>query len=235
MRAVVYIATSKEKYLTMAVNSATSLRATGYDGHIRIITCFEAPTIFNSVYRIHPQEGWQSRSIKTRLPHFCKDLDQALYVDCDTKILRPIDDVWKLLTHPICMAGHPFELSRKCRTVGEFCERFPGKESTYTLNVCEPDMTFWNAGVMLFKPNAARDVFNRWYAEWLKFRAHDQSAFCRAVAESPGIVGTLPLEYNYPYPGYTTIIYHGYWDWEGKKQFITPDSSVTSEPALVEV
>lgn len=231
MRAVVYIVTGDTKvdYMAMAVNSATSLRATGYTGHIRIITCFDAPPLFNSVYRIHPEGGWQSRSIKTRLPYFCKDLDQALYVDCDTKILRPIDDVWSLLTHPICMARHPFNKDRKCRTVGEFSERFPGRESTYTQSVCGPEFPFWNAGVVLFHPSGARDTFTRWHAEWLKFRACDQTAFCRAVSESQGIVGDLPMEYNYPYPGYSTIIYHGYWDWEGKKQFIESSCAAVVE------
>ncbi len=213
MNGIVYIAMREPKYLEMAMKSARSLRAQGCRDFVRLVTDLKvddgrAP-LFDEV--VFTDDGkWRGRGVKTRLPTFARDLDRCLFLDCDTEMVRPIDEIWATEGH-LSLAVHPDDrfLKRVNRLTHFF--RLYGREMRETLGMVNPMSTpYYNSGVILFDAVGA-SVLEGWHEEWSKYGKIDQLALVRLLAKTKAGVTELPLKFNSPTLLEDTVVHHYYW------------------------
>jgi len=132
-----------------------------------------------------------SRSLKTML-NMCSQFSKTLYLDCDTLVVKPIDDIWNYLQD----ATFSF---RKDRTpTVERCDHAYPDERNYTVELLGRDAVQYNGGIFMWHAGHAADyLFNRWHEEWTKFKHIDQLSLARAVASVKPTVCEYPDVYNH--------------------------------------
>jgi hypothetical protein len=200
-RGIIYIAIS-DKYRKMAVNSAQSVER-NYIG--------ECPRIM--ILSNYPRELKLSKYIygcPIKLPAYSPDIataylktklhkfspfDETLYLDCDTKAVADISDVWKYCGDNISVA-HAFNPLKE--DFDYRCNR-EAVETHRCLSVFG-DFTQYNTGVFLFnKSKDTNSIFDAWRKQWHEFRYHENMAFNRLVSYGM-TVNQLPAIYNNFYP-----------------------------------
>ena len=198
-KGVLYLAMGAS-YTRLATDSARTLRLHGYDGPIRVIT--DAPS--NDLVDLECETlvvgslpgGFASRFHKTQLYRW--SFDRTLFLDADTIVISPIDEVWEQLAgHDIAMAPdmHPNVGDVLARSVNDPTRRAPEYQLMRDLGLVE--RRYYNSGVMLFDQNGRMSrTFGRWHQEWNRFGGEDQLALVRALAVTGARVSTLDSAWN---------------------------------------
>jgi hypothetical protein len=192
-RGVLYLAVG-DAYAQLARQSIQSLRNAGYRGRISVLA--DRP-LGRADVEVIGVTADASRTIKTRL-HAYSPFELTLYLDCDTLILWPIDDIWNALgdaTIAFARDVHP--------TVGEAVAYAPIEkrgtpiEHRLTLQACGPTAPNFNGGVSLWRRSSQSDQFwEAWHAEWKRFGGVDQFALVRTIARLRAMIATLSPRFN---------------------------------------
>ncbi len=113
----------------------------------------DVPESYNNVLR--------SRDIKTRVRNLIDG--DFFYIDTDTIITAPIDDIDRLEVKNIAMVPdlHRLQLKDNIWDVNRV-------KMIYGMNVTDSKTTFFNAGVAYVRDNAmTRDFYAKWHENWL--------------------------------------------------------------------
>jgi lipopolysaccharide biosynthesis glycosyltransferase len=203
---IVYIALGID-YLNMALDSMQSIFDTysifGEFPNFRIFTDIELPLdnlVVNAPGFIeyintdeYPDKSIATAYLKTQLYNL-SPFDKTLYLDCDTKIVGDISDIWSCADDFIAVA--PAFNPIKENT---FYSDPETKHTQYCLSVIG-DFLQYNTGVFLFQKCASTQIeFDVWKMQWEEYRHHENMAFTRMVAMGMP-VKELPHEYNSFYP-----------------------------------
>ncbi len=166
-------------YVVMAINAARSLRVSGTDAHLKLITNLpirrilrQDHAVFDSVEAIDCETD-TNRWIKTSIVHRAEG-DRNAFLDCDIEVLAPLNPVLSLLENfDVAARNLPFET--KANVVLE-----TGR------NILDLSMSEVNTGVVFFKRNAgAIDLFDRWHRNFLEGgHPRDQPSFLKALLEA---------------------------------------------------
>ena len=205
-RGVVYVVTGEPRFYRQCKQSISSLRSQGYKGPVLVLA--ERP---RRLVPLVAGTGAEVRDVRERrrsafsLSRRLKsDLYRhspfvhTLYLDVDTKILRPIDGIWGHLRRS------PVALCRDVdRTLAEVLRHnvlnggYSLEEALYTRRLCGLSTSQLNSGVMLFRrgPQSQR-LFDAWGREWERFQGRDQLALMRALALTGVTVSVLEPRYN---------------------------------------
>lgn len=203
-RGVVYCAVQSQVYLEAALISALVLRQVEPELPIVLLSDLDALPVgalepFNITVKLIdpvaagcPEQGWQSRWVKTHLPHWT-DFEETLYLDADILPLQAITPIWAMLEQGM-MAVAIDEMP----TLAD-CDHVDAQEKAYTLQQCSPDASQFNGGVLLWRrcPETGA-LFDTWQQEWGRFQKHDQLAFVRALQLQGIPIVQLPWSYNFP-------------------------------------
>lgn len=207
---VVYVVTStpRDIYLEQAYVSMLSLRHNSPDTRICLLTDTKTAETFTG-FRAKIAEmadelkiidldqtinGMQrSRMLKTSVrKHFAGDL---LFVDCDTLIMRPLNDIDKIdYDLAACIDSHANFADNPYRSL---C-MIHGKMLDWPIE-CED--TYYNSGVILARDTpSVHDFYDRWHANWLKGRDAgvymDQPSFAKSNYELSHPVKRLDDRWN---------------------------------------
>jgi hypothetical protein len=136
-----------------------------------------------------------ARSVKTQLNKYKpKQWTQALYLDVDTVIQKPLDRIWGPLDR-----GWDMVLCRdETAATANFCRLKHYPELRHTVEFLgTPDVTQYAGGVVAWNANKQTSQFWRtWHAEWEKYSRRDQGALTRTLAQVPLKVWTLEYQAN---------------------------------------
>src|SRR6185295_17196373 len=171
-----YVAAGAPKYLQEAKISATSLRAVDPTAHITLITDKPIDGVLFDEVVIQPVAftAWRA-GVSYRTKHIYNDspYEKTLYLDTDTYIYEPCQDLFGLLDHfDVCMAAAPADMHEP------FIDGKP-------LTACFP----YNAGVIAFKKNDRNEfLFRTWHERYdkklregtIRAKESDQAAFMEA-------------------------------------------------------
>jgi len=196
---VLYLALG-ELYTKLATDSARTLRLHGYDGPVRVVTDVPSHDLVDleceTLVVGSLPGGFASRFHKTQLYRW--SFERTLFLDADTIIISPIEEVWELLRgHDLAMAPdmHPYVSDVISRSVNDPNRRAPEYQLMSELGL--NDRRYYNSGVMLFDQNGRMSrMFHRWHQEWNRFGGEDQLALVRAIAATGTRVSTLDSAWN---------------------------------------
>lgn len=181
-----------------AIPSIESLRKSGYNGPIRVITDFDFwPDNLNiEIIKVSIEENrndsFANRYFKTKMYDFTFD-GYTLYLDCDTIIERPIDSFWEL-DEPLAMAIDAGITSDNATLSPDI----NAEEIREIRNLQLHNSPFFNSGVILFSQNEQnKRLFNTWHKEWLRYKTIDQLALLRALSQENVIPYILESRYNF--------------------------------------
>jgi hypothetical protein len=223
-RGVIYVAVGDSSYRRMAADSIASLLCSGYRGPIAVV-CDDPSAIdpgprtgwaadVRTILVPPPRDGgrFDSRAVKTQLHRHCP-FDQALYLDCDTLIVWPIDAIWGLLDArgggadvALAIDHHP-TLARALEAAPRERRGSPQEWELTRRSVADAATTpFFNGGVLLWRRSTASDrFFDCWHEQWRAFASIDQFALARAWARTTTPL-TLPWFYNAPSRGMRNVV-----------------------------
>jgi hypothetical protein len=227
-RGIVYIVTGSRKYYSELKKSVDSLLKQGYNGSIRIVAenaSHISAYRFNrqiEIYNVPKNKETSfsfSRKLKTQLYDY-SPFAETLYLDTDTEILKPIDDIWNYLNDSnFVLATDILETLEEVSLKGNYLI----DDVVKTRTVCPPDSKHFNAGVILFRRcGETKNLFEHWTNEWSIFRDRDQLALIRAIFHSRIKVRTLPNLYNAWYfnsQNISEVVVYHYWQ---SKKPVTP-------------
>jgi hypothetical protein len=202
---VVYCATNNPLYLKAAITSAIALHK--LNRYIPVTIFFDdgfKPGLHLTqqlryykinLVRITLLGGeYRSREAKTTLS-LITPYENTLYLDADVFPVKPIPEICGFLE------GHDVAMVRDQKpTLGE-CNHIDPAEIAFTLTRegITPNSIQYNGGVILWRKNAATDLFfEQWHKEWSIFQKHDQAAQIRAIAKTGISIAEMPVEYNTP-------------------------------------
>lgn len=204
---VVYCATNNPLYLKAAITSAIALHKLNRD--IPITIFFDdrlKPGLFLTqqlryykinLVRIALLGGeYRSREAKTNLG-LITPYENTLYLDADIFPVNPVPEIWNFL------GENDIAMVRDLNPTLAECDHVAPSEIAFTLTRegITPNSIQYNTGVMLWRKNAATDLFfEQWNKEWLIFQKHDQVAQIRAIAKTGISITKMPVEYNTPPP-----------------------------------
>lgn len=202
---VLYCATGpKTASLFHVIFSAASLRE-HYDGPITLVTDLPdsstgepCAALDIDVRRVSLDcDGpYRSRYLKTQLAQLTP-YDRTLFLDADTLIMRPIDE---LFTYDLALA-----LDAR-QTIGDSVEFLTAgnidgaisDELQATLSHCDADFPHYNSGVIAWRTCEENDqLFSAWHHQWRQFGTRDQAALARALRTTKTPTTTLSKENNY--------------------------------------
>lgn len=179
-RGFVYAATGAG-YVDLAVASARSLRAQTPDAEIDLFTDVECGAdVFTRVVRL--EDPWRRSKIDAMIR---SRFERTVFLDCDTYVLLPLDDVFDLLDRfDLALAHDPWRAH---------------PENSIFWNVALPNVfPQFNSGVIAFTDRpAVRDLFRRWRQVVLEEdHKRDQRSLRELLWASDLRLATLPPEYN---------------------------------------
>lgn len=215
MRGVIYCACGDEDQIRKLFLSITSLRRF-FDGPVKVLTdldrdYFETFADFNidvEVKQINMVSPYASRLIKTQVGLF-SNFSESLFIDTDTVILKPIDDIWEI-TDGIAMAIEQETIAAAIQRVKT--PRLMRDVATVT-NLCELEQPYFNSGVIVWKDSEeTRFFFRTWFSEWLLFQSEDQWPLVRTITKTGIKPDILDRKYNClgRISEKDTVILHGY-------------------------
>ena len=166
-------------YVVMAANAALSVRRSGVQAAIKLITNFpigrvrlEEADLFDSI-QVVDIEVESNRWIKTNIIDYV-DGDQNVFLDCDLEVRASLAPILDLLdTFDIMARNLPFETSKKFLLDNG-------------AQIKDLSLSEINTGVVLFsKSEGAHEVFRAWHKNFLAMgQWRDQPAFLKALLES---------------------------------------------------
>ncbi|MDY6803998.1 MAG: hypothetical protein SXA11_09360 [Cyanobacteriota bacterium] len=197
----IYVA-SGEKFITEAIDSATSLRKFMPEAEITLITDNEAELkhkCFNQVVylstdlvAVAPTHRGYYQKIKglSASPY-----EKTLFVDTDTQFA---DSVWELFSllkdYDFAIASAPYKAKIPSMSLIEFKQKYQQKNYLPALNT----------GVICYqKSSKVRQLFQEWEQIFVNNAPgngeyySDQTVFCQALAKSQVRPMILPTEYNF--------------------------------------
>lgn len=192
-RGIIYFV-SGEDYIKEANNSAKSVKSMLPDIPIAIFTDgkgkdFIDDKLFDKIITSTSGTGHKTARIESLLN---SPFDKTLFLDSDTELLEPVNELFELLDNFDLAAAHAPKRS------GRLMDN-PGLE-------CFPEC---NTGVLLYrKSEKISEFFNSWINIYNEFRvenisSQDQPSFRKALYSSTIRFYILPPEYNlrtiYPY------------------------------------
>ncbi len=237
-KAVIYIATGGLNYIELTKKSIASLRARAYRGTIIVVT--DQPASFELLKKDTrltielaelPIPGkYASRFAKTSLNQYAA-ADINLYLDADTLVLRPIDEIWSYVSNAdLALALEPSLDPVKDQAI-RHSSAFSVEEAALVSGLEFKDPRYFNSGVLLWKKGEASDAFFKaWHEEWLRFQKVDQPSLVRALRAVDIQVQTLPPKFNHTPKTTDTepIVIEHYWESireTGEVQPISPSGS----------
>lgn len=223
---IVYMAWG-DKALKAIKKSLSTLRHLGYSYPVAVVGDFWREENWtqgggcNIPCSIDPFDVSKARNFQFRAgrvkPRLCDltPFDYNLYIDADTKFIKPICKGFELL--------NDYDLVATEETLS-LNDLYNKKLAGWELNLLERETTiielggdgdqkFINSGVLFFrKNNKTLKLFADWYNEWMRFQEWDeQLALMRAIYNNKDLkVKRLPVEWNSPHLKEETIIFHNY-------------------------
>jgi lipopolysaccharide biosynthesis glycosyltransferase len=184
-RGVLYIA-FKDKFVRQAILSATSLRAASPNLHISLFSDVDPKASCFDHFRSIAITGWRCKV--DYLPQ--SPYERTIYLDSDTRVVFPIDDVFDTLDRFDLAACQDF--ARKRRTMAANVP--PYAEIPYGL----PEH---NGGVIAYRRSEATEAFFQdWQKLYYEYReatlGQDQPSFRIALWRNDLRILTLPPEFN---------------------------------------
>ena len=207
---VVYLALGA-LYRDFTILSIQWLRRFGYSGPIRVVTDlpdWPVDRLGCEIVNVPSlDQGVPTRHYKTRLDIY--GYDTTLYLDADTLPVSSIDDIWQEASFAdVCMTRDRHlniqdlvDERAKSKKVWQgwtpSSQEQREKEFRYMAELRLMLVPYFNAGVMLFRRNAATArLFEVWHEEWSRFRNEDQLALVRAIDKTGIRVHTLDSSWN---------------------------------------
>lgn len=118
------------------------------------------------------------------------DYDRVLYLDADTRIHGDVTAGFKLLDHwDLAIAPSPNQGN-------SIFAHIRAGEKEQTIRELGYIPTQLQAGVMFFDRRRCAALFERWRAEWVRWKDQDQAALLRALAQEPVRIWLLSREWN---------------------------------------
>ena len=202
-RGVVYVAYG-DQAREQARLSAKSLK--GHHLHLPMRVISDEP--FSTVARFpemphiyHEDTDPGARLVKLNVDNL-SPFDHTLYLDADTRIMRPILWPFELLEAGWEMCIVP------CRHQGENAHLHVDEEERATTFAEVDDAIALQGGVIYFrKCEAVHRLFAAWREEWQRYRDQDQAALVRALVRCPVKLFLLGRAYN---GGHTIKHYYTY-------------------------
>jgi hypothetical protein len=182
---VVYIA-SGDRYVEEAVYSAHSLRA--HSPQLPIVLFSDrdvADSPFDEV-RIVP-----TRHHRPKVDYLSESpFERTLYLDSDTRVVRPLDEMFALLDRFDMAMAHCFARRRQ-----QYVEKIPEYAA---IPYSFPEM---NSGVILYAMSAgSKNLFAAWREVYYRYQSvtqgWDQPSLRVALWQTQLALATLPVEYN---------------------------------------
>lgn len=190
--------------IACAKEAVASLKAHEPDMDYRIITDAKIADLKCTLTKATDKGA---RDVKTRLPDFVPaEWTQAMYIDADTVILRPLSRFFQPLNR-----GWDIVMVRdRLSDTVVHCRLKNRAELQYTAQAYEGgDLTQYSGGIMAW--NVGKQVtrlFRIWHAEWKRFGYRDQGALVRAIAQVPIALWPLGWRANAPDPDVAIEIWH---------------------------
>lgn len=216
---VVYVSTQPDFDRLAAVSILTLRRF--YKGPIMVLTDAERPTLdkLKKHCKIETQvveiaEGQEaSRFMKSRCGLYTP-WDRCAFIDADTFVCRPIDKLWRFVDKE----RFAMSMDRTHKTIGDGAARarhaakpWFAAELKHTVEVLGAESPHYNSGVMVWrKCTEITQLFEAYYAEWLRFQRGDQFALMRALKQQGMALHVLPDPYNHirQFDAKRTVICH---------------------------
>jgi len=217
-RAVCYVVVG-DNYVGALRYSLRTLRSF-YDGNIQIHTDRHYPLLdkLAATYTLNimrhdivndfpyqPQcaDGLIAREIKTRIMQLCPN-ELALFLDVDTLILAPLEELWESLGHAddivLGFTNASITLGAVGESVAHKGDRVTARfrnEFNYMLDQLGRYCPYYSSSTMLWRRTpAVLDLSARWYNEWRIYAICDMLPLARALADSSVTVSPLPHNYN---------------------------------------
>lgn len=183
-------------FLAMALYSAASLRKRDPSVGIALMTnqhpserLKDATALFVDRWLVSDLPNSQNRGIKTR-PDLHTPFEETVYLDCDTIVLRPLDDLF---------------LTMQWFDVGARLHPHPRVKGNEILGgVSAQRLPHWNGGVVAFRSTSgATALFQEWHKAHRRLaqasptgKVGDQWALVEAVCTSPARFVGLDLRWN---------------------------------------
>lgn len=190
----IYILTQNERYVSLALQSAASLKQAMPELPITVFSQFPISSpLFERVVSVQAStDGFYD---KTRL---IRDTpyDRTLFIDADITVVEPFPEVFSLLDRFDCAVTHEEYLNT------DWSNRYPRTDIPSSF----PE---FNTGIFLYKRSPRMDaVLTEWGKLYSKFSAespdqkiNDQPFFRVAVYYGEARVATLTREYNCKFRG----------------------------------
>lgn len=194
---VIYVA-SGARYLAEAARSCASLKRVMPGIETALYTDTPADGAIALFDHVLPLPSARHTCGDKLIPLLDVPFDRAIFLDSDTYVARPIDDLFQLLDQFDFAIAH------------EPC-RWGGRGWSLTYPTCPPAFCELNTGVFAFKKGIAwEQLVRQWQAAYerqlIAFPGYvaDQPALQEALYESPLRFFVLPAEYNLRtnYPAY---------------------------------
>lgn len=190
---VVYIAYGKPAR-DMCVKAMESWKA-----HMKedCILISDNPLGIEDVFIHHHDADIGARSIKTRLLEIVpKKYKYIIYLDADTEVLGDVSFLFNQVK-----SGYDFAICRnppKYYSIGEHRRPDNMQETDETIAMIGNDeMPMYNGGVFAVHRNeTTENLFAKWYEEWNKYGARDQSSLLRALYQVPTKILYLNQSWN---------------------------------------
>lgn len=152
-----------------------------------------------SIMRINiAEEGvsaeWKSRYLKTQIGRYVSG--RFLYLDCDTIVVRPIDEIDSYNCDLACSLEYN---SMYADDQGYAYSNVVGENYSTSLRRNE----YFNSGVMLCNGSeAAFSFFELWHGEWMEYikmtgKCLDQPSLYNANMQRNGFIKELPSKFNW--------------------------------------
>lgn len=137
---------------------------------------------------------WRSRYLKTQIGRYARG--RFLYLDCDTIVVRPIDEIDSCNCDLSCSLEYN---SVYAVDMGYAHSNVVGEN--YSASLCRN--VYFNSGVMLCNGSeTALDFFDYWHSEWMKYvemtgKCIDQPSLYKANMLRNGFIKELPSKFNW--------------------------------------
>ena len=177
-------------YLVQAINSVRTLRNSGTDASVKLITNLPVKDVylnhtklFDDIVRVQSDDE-DNRFTKIDMFDYA-DGDSSLFIDCDTEVFSPLHGIVPVLrSFDLAVRSLPFTAKRTYKLLDTDSTSVPVSE--------------FNTGVIAFsKSKASKLFFEGWRKNFLEMPfSHDQPSFLRTMFETEVRVFPLSVGWN---------------------------------------
>lgn len=194
MKGILYICFG-DKHISMVRNSIESLRKSGNDLPVAVITDSQLNNC--QIIKAGPcVNKFDNRYYKTQI-HKLSPWDETLFLDADTLVINRLDEIWSFIHEsPAALA---LDFLGKIGPTVPHTHKNPVKRDSMNelLKLRNSNHEYHNTGVILFKKCPYTfNLFDKWHELWNKFKTIDQPAFGCALAKTGISIDLLPQTYN---------------------------------------